>query len=218
MTAMAMSPQGAVLLLLQTEPGVNAVLNFGGPVGFAELPLIANAVLNWSDSIRFADHGLGTADRADLVGARDALAWLNDRAVGEPTHDDNPSVLVVERGRWREGINQAIQRGTPFPAERIVAAVIDAPVADHCLVVPTGGGAETADAVMLYGRHRRPTRRTLIPFVRTRGNKTATAVHDVCQLSDGPVVECEETGCAGNCLLETAYENQVVVVLGCGCH
>src|SRR5258708_506530 len=157
MTAMAISPQSAVLLLLQTEPGISAVLNFGGPVGFADLPLITDAVLNWSDPVRFSDPDLGTADRADLVAAHDALAWLNDGIGGAPTgDDDDASILVVERDRWLDGIREARERETPFPSERIVAGVIDAPATDYLLVVPAGGGPEGADAGMLYGRHRKP--------------------------------------------------------------
>lgn len=218
MTAMAMSPQNAVLLLLQTEPGINAVLNFGGPVRFADLPLVANAVLNWSGSVGFADTDFGTADPADLVAARDTLAWLNDEIGDASTRDDDPSVLVVQRGQWRDGMFGALLRETPFPAERIVAGVIDAPAADRCLVVPTGGGAGTTDAVMLYGRHRRRSRLTLIPFIRRPGQKRATAVHDPCELSDDATVDCVNSGCAGNCVLEMAYENKFLVKLGCGCH
>jgi hypothetical protein len=218
MTAMAMSPQSAVLLLLQTDPGVNAVLNFGGPVRFADLPLIANTVLQSSGSIDFADTDLGTADPADLLAARDSLAWLNDQIGDGSTRDEDPSVLVVERGRWREGMFRALVRESPFPSDRIVAGVIDAPAADRCLVVPTGGGAGTADAVMLYGRHRRPSRPTLIPFILRPGPKPATAAHDPCELSDDATVDCVDNGCAGNCVLEMAYENRFLVKLGCWCH
>lgn len=40
---MAISLQYAVLVLLQTEPGIDAVLSFGGPVKFHHLRLIADA-------------------------------------------------------------------------------------------------------------------------------------------------------------------------------
>ena len=217
MTAMAMSPQNAVFLLLQTEPGIRTVLDFGGPVGFAELPLVANAVLNSKEPVRFADPDFGIADRADLVAASDTLDWLNQPAGGAPTGDDGARVQVVEPGRWRDGVAQAHQRDTPFPAERVVACIIDVPGVDHCLVVPTGGGAGMADTIMLYGRHRRPSRWTLVPFGRRR-NEPAMPVNDVCELSDDPTLGCEETGCVGNCIMETAYLNNVSVMLGCGCH
>jgi hypothetical protein len=217
MTAMAISPQSAALLLLQTEPGINAVLNFGGPVGFAELPLIADAVLNSSDPVRFADPELPIADRADLVAARDALAWLNDGVDDAPTGDGDASVLVRERDRWLDGIRAAQQRTTPFPDADIVAGVIAVPAADHFLVVPVGGGAEMVDAVLLYGRHRRPSRWTLIPFAR-KPTAPATPLESECELSEDPTVDCVSNSCPGTCMLEWAFESRVVVRLGCGCH
>jgi hypothetical protein len=220
MTAMAMSPQSAILLFLQTEPGINAVLNFGGPVKFVHLPLIAEAVVNYDEPVRFADPELQPPDRADLEAARYALGWLSEESNG-PSVGDDASVLVVNRERWTRGAAEAVVREDPFPTERIVAGVINTPSEDHLLVVTTGGGPQTSDSVMLYGRHQAPSqfRLSLLPFARRRGHQHAEPVNDPCEISDdNPDLGCVGTGCLGRCIMELAYENKVLVKLGCGCH
>ena len=137
MTAMAMSPQYAVLLLLQTEPGIDAVLNSGGPVTFSVLSKIADAVADYRGEVRYIDPDLRPPDPAVLGAARDSLAWLGESVGGPPIDDGDASVLVVERARWEQGARQAHARQTPFPDEQIVAGVINTPDEDRLLVVPT---------------------------------------------------------------------------------
>lgn len=217
---MAMSPQYAVLLLLQTEPGIDAVLSSGGPVRFSDLTNIAETVMNYRGEVRYLDPDLRPPDPEVLGAAHDSLAWLGKPVGGAPIDDGDASVLVVERARWVEGATAAHVRTEPFPDEQIVAGVIATPDENRLIVVPMGGGTRVADAVMLYGRHRAPSRRrwTLLPFLKRPERPAPTPVSESCELSDDPDLDCVSNGCAGNCVMELAYENRVLVKLGCRCH
>lgn len=188
--------------MLQTEAGINAVLERKEPVRFPDLPEIAIAV------------GLEKAG----IAPDDHLDWLRD---AEFAGGDDAFVLVVqERERWLSRIENSFREiadGEGFPDDLVVAASLDVPWASRCVVVPTFG-IESPNTVMLYAiRPSEGSPAVLTPIALTRGDVKARLLHQRCQLSMNPDLGCLSSGCSGTCFERRGRSGGALVRIGCVC-
>jgi hypothetical protein len=194
-TAPRVSSQDAVLFLLKSEAGREAILQWrNGRVGFADLPLLADSIGSVEASI--------------------SLQWIDDLPHPVLSGAADAAVLVVDREFWLDRIQRFPELDRPFPDDLVVAAVIDVPSADRCLVVPTGG-RQSGDTVMLYAEERSGEDRLLVPVAVARGSAEAVRLPQPCQLS--PTVDCVKSGCSGTCQPRQNRQRGELVTVGCIC-
>jgi hypothetical protein len=188
------SSQDAVLFLLQSEAGRDAILRWEGPVRFVDLPRIA--------------------DRIDSLRAGLALGWIADLPEPILSGAADAAVLVVERAPWLARIHEFPELDGPFPDDIVVAAVVDAPSADRCLVVPTGG-RQSGDTVMLYAEEPTGDDTLLVPVAVSRGSAQAVRLPQPCLLTKA--AECESRGCTGTCQPRQNRQRGELMTIGCLC-
>jgi hypothetical protein len=193
-TPYAVSSQDAVLFLLESEAGIDAILNWNGPVRFGDLPRIA-------ESIGSTQAGF-------------ALDWLDDAIALGLSGVDDASVVVIEREPWVRGMEK-LSEG-PLPDELVAAAVIDVPAADRCLLVPTGG-RQPGETIMLYAERQSGDAKLLVPIAATRGSAEAVPVLQPCQLKKAPEPTCVSSGCTGTCTPRLNRQFGERIVVGCLC-
>jgi hypothetical protein len=189
-----LSPQDALLSLLQTEDSARVVLEkYDAPVRFEDLPQIAHT--------------------AGLAEAETALEWLT----GEPfVGAEEAAILIMERIAWLDELKSLPNASRPFPADLITALTIDVPAAGRCFVVPKVG-RPSSDALMLYSLPPAGDASMLLPIAVTKGSRHAQPLPQPCNPAVPPGRGCISSGCMGTCEPDTFWEGDFLVNLGCIC-